>query len=108
MHYRFPILKALKVIFNIEYVFTVDILLGYLSGDKFSLNMPTNIWYSYMGHVNSYRNVRVRSRASSRSKPVSLTLRWILLYRRFNMGANQLPETNRKNTTSRIKQRSDC
>ena len=27
-------------IFNIEYVFTVDILLGYLSGDKFSLNMP--------------------------------------------------------------------
>ena len=47
-----------------------------------------------------------RSRASSRSKPVSLTL--ILLYRRFNMGANQLPETNRKNTTSHIKQRSDC
>ena len=108
MYYRFPILEALKVIFNMEYVFTVDILLGYLSGDKFSLNMPTNIWYSYMGHVNIYRTVRARSRASSRSKPVSLTLRWILQYRRFNMGANQLPETNRKNTTSRIKQRSDC
>lgn len=48
-----------------------------------------------MGHVNSHRNVRARSRASSRSKPVSLTLRWILLHRRSNVGANQLPETNR-------------
>ena len=57
-----------------------------------------------MGHVNRYCNVRARSRASSRSKPLSLTLRWILQYRRFNMGANKLPETNRKNTTSRIKQ----
>lgn len=57
-----------------------------------------------MGHENSYRNVRARSRASSRSKPVSLTLRWILQYRRFNMGASQQPETNRKNTTCRIKQ----
>ena len=57
-----------------------------------------------MGHVNSYCNVRARSRVSSRSKPVSLTLRWILQYRRFNMGANKLLETNRENTTSRIKQ----
>ena len=83
-------------------------LLGYLSGDKFSLNIPTDIWYSYMGHVDSHRNVRARSKASSRSKPVSLTLRPILQHRRSNMEASQLPETNRKNATSHIKQRSDC
>ena len=72
MHCRFPILEALKVIFEIEYALQLrlfhDILLGYLSGDKFSLNIPTNIWYSYMGHVNSHRNVRARS---SRLRAVS-------------------------------------